>query len=231
MRRSIPYFAVPIGWFLGGCLAYSLVHGACSAGERGSDRARGATDFARAVISIAEDLQGQKLIYSSRPEDLRDCSGIFHRVLERLRQRCRAITGPEHRSVRSSRAIAAWYAEHGNLVVIKDALDQDHLITPGAVMFYGRRNQRYSRISRKKALEDVEHVGMVTSVERDGAGNVVSYRLFHGRSDRKPAAITDYHTRLPTRAHYPPLGNGAQPWIAVAEVCSRACVCEDSRSG
>ncbi len=225
MRRTKAYLAVPIGWFLVGGLAYSLVHGACSVGERRPDRGRGSPEFESAVLSIAEDLQARKLIYSSRPDDLRDCSGIFHRVLERLRKRCRGISGPDLR-VRSSRAIAAWYAEHGNLVIVRDALDQDHLLQPGAVLFYGRRHQRSSGRSLKRVLENVAHVGIVTSVARDDAGRVVSYRLFHGRSGRKPAAITDYHTREPTRAQYPPLGNGAQPWIAVAEVCPRACACE-----
>jgi len=220
MRASAPSL-VPLGWLGWGCLACLFLPGACCAGERGT------TDFAAAVVSVAEDLHGRKLIYSSRPDDLRDCSGIFHRTLRRLRKRCRGINGPEELRVRSSRDIAAWYAKHGDLVVVRDALDQDHLIQPGTVMFYGHRHQRYSRISRKKALREVEHVGIVTSVERDDAGNVLSYQLFHGRSGRKPAAITDYHTREPSRAQYPPLGNGAQPWIAVAELCSRACVCKN----
>lgn len=191
------------GWIAGGCST--------------------AADFPAVVVTVAEELERERLIYSSRPQDLRDCSGIFHRALARLQDRCPEVAGPDAGS-RSSQAIARWYAEHGKLETIKDPLDQDDAIRPGVALFYGSRPRR-RRSSREQILGHVVHVGIVTAVERDARGRVVSYRLFHGRSGRKPAAITAYHTREPTRKGYPPLGNGQQHWLAVAELCRGHCRC------
>lgn len=176
---------------------------------------RPSPDFADAAILAAKKLESRRLIYSPKSEDFRDCSGIFHRLADELRKQCPGFDGPE-RSFRSSRAIAGWYAARRRLVPIHNACRQDHLIRPGAVMFYGKRKNPPRNAPIKRVLPAIGHIGVVTSVNMDADGRVLSYTLFHGRSSGKPAAITNYHTRKPTRSYYHPLGNANQRWIAQA---------------
>ena len=168
------------------------------------------------LLSIVKNLHNQKLMYSANPADLRDCSGIFLRVLEALQKQCPQIKGPNKKIVRSSKTIAAWYAEHKRLKIIKDILKQDNLIKPGAAMFYGHQHIKYQNLTLEKVLKEIAHIGIVVSVKNDEKGKVISYELFHGRSGRKPAAITNYHKRKPSRSNYPLLGNGSQQCVAVA---------------
>jgi len=168
------------------------------------------------LLSIVKELDSQKLTYSSNPADLRDCSGIFLRVLEALQKQCSQIKGPNKKFARSSRTIAAWYAEHNRLKLIQDILKQDNLIKPGTVMFYGHQNIKYQNLTHEKVLKEIGHIGIVVSVKSDEKGKVISYELFHGRSGLKPASITNFHKRKPSRSNFPSLGNGSQQCIAVA---------------
>ena len=200
----------------------SLIFLACSGGGNTS----GDHGPEPSIVAIAQRIQAQKLLYSSHPADLQDCSGIFHRALEALRKECPDFVGPRSDQARSTRSLGRWFAEHRQWVLVQDALKQDDLIEPGVVLFYGRQGQRYRKVTRKKVFAEIAHMGIVTTVERDASGRVTSYRLFHGRSPGKPAAITAYHTRIPTRRSYPPLGNGNQQWIAAAWLCRGAsCDC------
>ena len=181
--------------------------------------------FARVSRLVAE-IDRRELMYSPRPEDLRDCSGIFHRLLADLRRECPEFAAPPVSSHRSSRAIAAWYSDADRLILVTDPVAQDRLIRPGAVLFYGRRGSSYPNVDLEAVTTETEHVGVVIAVSRDSEGRVSAYQLFHGRSAGKPATITDYHRRQPTRGEYPPLGNGRQPLIAATSLCADDC-CAD----
>lgn len=183
------------------------------------------TNVARQTVSIAMDLSGRNLAYSAKAKDFRDCSGVFHRFINELRKSCPGITGPD-KSDRSSRRIAQWYAFNGRLFLIQNVFEQDWMIRPGAVMFYGQRRKHYRNVTLGTALKEIGHIGIVTSASRSPSGKVLSYELFHGRSRGKPAAITTYHKRSPVRKGYHPLGNADQQLIGIAWLCETAsCDC------
>lgn len=151
--------------------------------------------------------------------ELSDCSGIFHRVLQAMVAQCANLSPPKPSQFRDTRDLARFYHQKGQLVLIQDALEQAQLIKPGAVLFYGYAGVRYQDFSAEDLFargNGIEHMGVVVSVTRDSEGRVVSYRLFHGRSTGKIAAVTSYHLRRPTRSDLPPLGNWDQQWVAFA---------------
>jgi hypothetical protein len=179
-------------------------------------------DLTVPIKEIADSIQALQIMYGNH--GLRDCSGIFHRVVQSLKARCPEVELPAMQTARSSRAIARWYAERGEFVAIVDPLQQADLIKPGAVMFYGGRNCCRQNLDVERALREIKHIGVVVSVERkkDERGEIVRYELFHGRSRGKVAAITKHHHRKPYRPSLPPFGNGDQPWIGFARVCKVA---------
>ena len=170
------------------------------------------------IDQIVDSLQALKLMFSSQPRKLLDCSGIFHRVLFSLRKYCPEVELPDVQTARSSRTIAEWYAKRDELILIYDELAQANLIKPGAVLFYGRRKRRYRNLSLARMLREVRHLGVVVSVEKDENENVTAYELFHGRSRGKPASVTRNHFRKPTHTKLPPFGNWDQQWIAFARL-------------
>jgi len=175
-------------------------------------------DLAGPLQQIADSLTALNLRYSAR--NLADCSGIYHRTVQALQTRCPHIETPDASRARSASAIARWYAERRELILIQDALAQADLIKPGAVMFFGRDLRVYRKLKPEQALKAVYHLGIVVSVERDGEGNVISYQLFQGRAPGKTAAITNFHWRRPSRPTFPPFGNGEQQWIGLARLVS-----------
>jgi len=107
------------------------------------------------------------------------------------------------------------------LTLITDPVSQSDLIKPGAVLFYGYGGKAYTQISAQDLFQrgtGINHVGIVTEVEKDAKGKVMNYKLFHGRNPKYPAGITPYHRLVPSRSGNPPLGNGTQPWVAFAPV-------------
>lgn len=177
------------------------------------------------AVEAARKLEKQELPYSNAPEDLQDCSGIFHRILNDLRSSCESFTGPDTKSHRSSRGIAGWFASEDRLILVKDALDQDDLLQPGMVLFYGEQNKTYGSLSQVETLQKVSHLGIVVSVERDQNKQVQHYKLFHGRRTGRLASVT-YHGRAPRDKKQPPLGNGGQQWIAAVSLCEQGtCAC------
>ena len=171
------------------------------------------------ALGMAELLEDQKLMYSNDPDELRDCSGIFHRILDGVRNACESLEAPDKTSSRSTRSIAAWYAENDRLVLVHDAQDQDHLIEPGTVMFYGEWGKTYrNRLSQSETLSKIRHMGIVTTVNKDAEGNVQSYTLFHGRRTGKVAS-TSYHGRHPRNKKHPSLGSSDQQWVATVRLC------------
>lgn len=177
---------------------------------------RNLIDLATPLRAIADSLSALQLPYNA--DNLADCSGIYHRTVQALKARCPNIATPEAGRARSVEAIARWYAERRELIVIHDPLAQAELIKPGAVMFYGRERRVHRKLEPTHALAAVDHLGIVVSVERDAEGRLLSYQLFHGRVPGKPAAITNSHRRRPSRPTFPPFGNGEQHWIGLARL-------------
>jgi len=178
-------------------------------------------DLADPVKEIAADITADSLWYDKEP--LSDCSGIFHRVLLGMKQRCPAYDFPDPQKYRDTRDLARWYHEHGDLILVQNALASVDLIKPGAVMFFGYRGINYTPVNltvdtlltRKRGIE---HMGVVVSVKKDNSGQAISYELFHGQTHGKIASTTKHHERNPSRSTYKPFGNAEQQWIAVARL-------------
>jgi hypothetical protein len=164
-------------------------------------------------------LEAKSIRYGIGP--LSDCSGIFHRVLRRLKQRCPGHYYPSVTKYRDSRDLARWYHERGELVLIENALDSTGLIRPGTVLFFGRKGSvRNSDAAANFFVQrsGIRHMGIVIRVHKNKSGEVISYDLFHGhgRKGKTAASTTGWHKRNPTRSNYPPFGNGRQQLIAAA---------------
>lgn len=177
-------------------------------------------DLIETIRQSAKKLTGTK--YSQAKKT--DCSGMFHKVLDDFRDECPNIILPEINEARSSRNIAKWYHDYGNLKIIRDPKESGFLIKPGMVMFYGYGSQA-GKYNRKKLDintmiirgKGVNHVAIVTSVEmKDGV--VESYEIFHGRNPKRPAGVTSSRRIYPHRPNTPVYGNGPEPWLAIAEV-------------
>ena len=160
-------------------------------------------------------------VQASEHQDL-PATGILHRVLMGVKKHCPDYEYPPPEHYRDSRDLARWYHERGELIIIRNASAQSDLIRPGVVLFYGRAGVVYKNPSISTLLSSrhgIYHVGIVARVYRDKAGNVAGYELFHGhgRRGRTKASRTE-HQRTPTRAGYPPFGNGRQQLVAAARI-------------
>ncbi|MCW5204961.1 hypothetical protein VU02_03435, partial [Desulfobulbus sp. N2] len=137
--------------------------------------------------------------------------------------RCPAKDFPSAEKHRDSRALARWYHERGKLQLIKNAVKSTDLLKPGVVLFFGKNGFTYEDFSIDDLLvpqKGIDHLGVVVKVHRNESGQVLHYELFHGHGSKgkTPASITDWHKRTPSRAGYPPLGNGRQQWVAIARL-------------
>ncbi|MGB5687539.1 MAG: hypothetical protein WBM35_17155 [Candidatus Electrothrix sp.] len=178
-------------------------------------------DVATPLREVVTALEKESLLYRTGP--LTDCSGIFHRVLLGLKYRCPAKDFPSVEKYRDSRALARWYHERGKLQLVKNAVKSTDLLKPGVVLFFGKNGFTYKDFSVNDLLvpqKGIAHLGVVVKVHRDESGQVLHYELFHGhgRKGKTPASITNWHKRTPSRAGYPPLGNGRQQWVAIARL-------------
>lgn len=174
------------------------------------------------IASVAAQIEDQEIMYNSKR--LSDCSGIFLRVMESLQNVCPAYAYPPASKVRSSRDIARWFYDNSKLVILKKATEASSHIRPGAVLFFGHRNKKYTAPTIQQLTEagkGIEHVGIVTAVEKDAANRVIRYTLFHGRSAGKPASRTYNHYLKPGKER-PVYGNGTQPLVAVANGLTKA---------
>jgi hypothetical protein len=102
-------------------------------------------DLTTAVNDIADRLEAQKILYNSKP--LSDCSGIFLRFCQALRDRCPEADFPQPREARDGRRLAQWYFDRDRLTLIQDARGSSKFIKPGAIMFYGRQNKTYQKVT------------------------------------------------------------------------------------
>jgi hypothetical protein len=175
-------------------------------------------DLTTAVNDIADRLEAQKILYNSKP--LSDCSGIFLRFCQALRDRCPEADFPQPREARDGRRLAQWYFDRDRLTLIQDARGSSKFIKPGAVMFYGRQNKTYQKVTIENitAASGIEHIGIVTAVIRNKKGAITNYTLFHGRSRGKIASRTTHHQRNPSQDDIPAYGNWNQQWVAVGNL-------------
>ena len=175
-------------------------------------------DLEKTVNEIADKLESQKILYNSK--SLSDCSGIFLRVGQEMNEICPMVAVPTPKEARDGRRLAKWYYDRDRLTLIQDAKASSEWIKPGAIMFYGHRNKHYEAISIQDitASSGIEHIGIVTAVERDKKGIITNYTLFHGRSTGKMASKTTHHHLNPSRKGIPAYGNWNQQWVAVADL-------------
>lgn len=166
------------------------------------------------VLKIATSLSAQKLMYNPKPAALKDCSGIFHRVLNQLREMNSEWKFPPIASARSSKTIAGWYEKRGEFIPIHDPINQSHLLEPGTVLFFGSKRPASKGMAFKDIQKTIQHLGIAVVTEKDRKNETNRYHLFHGRSRGKPAAITQWHLR----DNNPPFGNGRQHWVGYARL-------------
>ena len=171
------------------------------------------------IKNYADSITNLNLKYDQATKN--DCSGTFIKMNQYLNKLCPANTFfPSFDKVRSSSDLVAYYHQLGDLIFIEDPLKSDHLIVPGAVLFYTHRDRGGKlKVNATNMQALVNHVGVVYEVKRDPkTGNVISYSLFHGRNPKRGINITNYHNREPFGQQYKayPYGNGTEQWMAVA---------------
>jgi len=183
------------------------------------------TGLADHVETVTARIGAENLRYvvydPAAPDVLKDCSGIFHRVLQGLSAYYPGYPFPVPSKKRSTRALALWYLGEDQLTVIagdRKALAKDDLIAVGAVMFYGRAapyegsrgaydNLTLAKIKSTGGEGIIDHMGIVTHVIRDPKTlEVLDYTIFHGHGpprSGKPgdyASITHLQKRRPERS-------------------------------
>ncbi len=151
--------------------------------------------------------------------------------------------GGKDYAARSSRGTARWYhaqglfrpvfADTGAQPVAEASADLKAIrneLRPGTVIWFAKPG---SRITRQEGVERmfstssgerITHVGVVHSVERDDDGNIVSYRMYHGRRayqssdpDKQDNKITVHRWEATTGSRpLPPFGNWTEPVVGIA---------------
>ena len=152
-----------------------------------------------------------------------DCSGMYHKLLNELRKGCPEGKMPKIGEARSTRGLAAWYHKQGQFQIVQDPAAMENWIQPGAVMFYGygkrlgQYNESNLRIdSLTVRRKGINHVSIITSVKREG-GQVVSYKMFHGRNPSYPAGITTSERVYSRHPELPMYGNWKETWVGVVK--------------
>lgn len=185
--------------------------------------------------SISENLEKKKLAYASSKGQ--DCSGIFHQIKDSIQARLPGLRKnagyqyPVYNQIRSSRQIANWFHEKGNLMIVEDAVASKNSIRPGSVMFYGKPNKKYSnmtidiltdRSNNFTSNGAIMHIAVVTSVRKDENGNVVDYTIMHGRNSRVHASRSgSKEVQSRNTKGLPAFGNWSQQWVAVANIATK----------
>ncbi len=174
-------------------------------------------DVEKVVQTSAQVLSGIPYSHANKT----DCSGMFHKLVDKVRMACPNAVLPEIETSRTTRGIAHWYFNNGNFTIVRNPQEMGKHIRPGTVMFYGYGNREYdfatlSIADLVKQGTGIKHVSVVTEVTVEN-GEVVAYKMFHGRRPGKPSAITGSELR-PRRQELPPFGNWKDPLLAVADI-------------
>ena len=122
---------MPISALVRGMLAAVLLFAACSSRsnstEPPADLCTGMNaDVIMLLRQVSQRMEAQQIPYSSAAKA--DCSGIFLRVLDSLKQFCPENTYPNQSQYRSSRDLAKWYHEQGRLQLIANPLEHTEQI-------------------------------------------------------------------------------------------------------
>ncbi len=180
-------------------------------------------DLLKNIQESAQSLEGTPYSQANKT----DCSGMFHKVLERIKMACPNSILPSINNARSTRDLAKWYHDHGDFRIIRNPKDESDLIQPGAVMFYGYGNRAWPYDHHTITLDTlvvqgvgINHVAIITSVKREN-GVVKFYEIFHGLNPSKPAGTTTSHRIYNRNPDLPVYGNWKEPWLAVANVLGR----------
>lgn len=176
-------------------------------------------DLVTEVNKAAERLSGTPYSQANKT----DCSGMYHKLLDELRKGCPEGEMPLIDKARSTRDLAAWYHKKGQFQIVRDPAAMEEWIQPGAVMFYGY-GKRLGQYNDRNLIIDsltvrgkgINHVSIVTSVKRVD-GQVVSYKMFHGRNPRKPAGITSSERTYRRHPDLPMYGNWKETWVGVVK--------------
>jgi len=164
----------------------------------------GGASISEVVAEVASGLHRRRIPY--RSANLADCSGMAHRVLRAVAGRCEGVERPPVVMARRAKDLARWYQQEQRLTEVASAEDIDEALTVGSVAFFlapGRRSG---------GLDRIFHIGVVVDIERDEAGRIQRYAMFHGRRPGFSASITRWHVR----DRSPSLGNGSERMVAVA---------------
>lgn len=186
-----------------------------------SGQSPGEEDLSLLLNAHAEGVEAEpeRWMYSNKAADFKDCSGMFIRLCEEMEEALPPEFDFPSRAYRGTRDLARWYAEHGDLQLIRDPQVNSNKIQVGQIMFYGRAKTRIPKRFDLATLTApyprglLAHLGVVVAVDRAADGQLLSYTLFHGRSSGKPASRSVIRT-----AQNPNFGNWGQPWLAVASL-------------
>lgn len=178
--------------------------------------------LSRDLTLLSERMERDSLWYDSKnPSRLQDCSGIFHQIIRHIAQKCDRSIYPTPGEARSTRALARWYQGIDGFTVVNDPMAMRKQIRPGSVMFFGKSGQRYENLTAEMLAAEyphhiITHIGIVTEVSYDDAGEVKGYVMMHGRREGVIAQRSHYHSVEPPRLGYPILGNWNQQWVGLA---------------
>lgn len=180
-----------------------------------------ALGFDAFLLATANDFESKHILYRSIP--LSDCSGMFHRLLSKMKEVFPEYQYPEVSDARSSRALAQWYYDHGALHVIEDAANSGQLIRPGSIMFFGQVGKKYAHPTIEQLVISgvgIQHIGTVVDVQKDEEGNVIGYTLFHARGRGKIASKTQHYLQHPRYSYLPAFGNWKQQLLAIGNIAT-----------
>jgi len=188
--------------------------------------------------SISDSLENEKLAYVVSQGQ--DCSGIFHKIKNIFQKRLPALkegsqyTYPTFKKDRSSRQIADWYHQKGNLLIVEDPISSKNSIRPGSVMFFGQAGKLYKDMTIEMLTDRdngytkdgaIQHVAVVTSVRTDQNGDLVDYTMMHARYPNGPhasrsgsKAVQSTSARNKALVAPYPFGHWTQQWVAVANI-------------
>ncbi|MEN0064834.1 MAG: hypothetical protein AAGA48_22000 [Myxococcota bacterium] len=135
---------------------------------------------------------------------------------------------------RDTRGTARWYDKQGlftplyhdnkqSLTNASSALEAfRNTIKPGMVLWYAKSGKYFTEKYGKEPLftrgVGIRHMGVVHSVQRDPeSGDVVGYKLYHGRKDDPKAPDNDItEHKWDAWRGQPPFGNGPDPLVGWA---------------
>ncbi|MEM9888373.1 MAG: hypothetical protein AAF849_20935 [Bacteroidota bacterium] len=177
-------------------------------------------DIQQVLQAISENVEADQVMYDSKnPKNLADCSGIFHRMIDSVQNRFPTLEEDDFPAVnvaRGSKQIVKWYHDNGNLTIVDDALAIRNDIRPGTVVFFASKQDPSEKLTIEKLQKSVYHIAVVTSLEKDENGDLISYRMMHGRSKGKLASRTQ-SASVDDEKGRPPLGNDYSQLVAIAD--------------